>query len=138
MEDIGRKSRWRLWSGVIAIFVAGMLVGGLTASVLIRSHVLNVMRGGPSRPHERIAKRLTEGLGLTAAQRAEVERIVREYEPRFEEFERESRTEVRKIADQMEAEIRGVLTSEQQAAYDAGIQKMRLEWEHRAGRRHRR
>jgi hypothetical protein len=90
------NGKWKLWSGVIAVFVVGVIVGGLSATALIRGHVLQIMKNGaPPGVHKPIAERLTADLGLTAEQRAEVDRIVQDFEPRFKEFEQRARTEVR-------------------------------------------
>jgi hypothetical protein len=138
MRELEAKNRWKWWSGVVAILVVGMIIGGLSATVLMRSHIVHVMRKGPPpRVHERLVNRLTEDLALTADQRTAVEGIVREFEPRFSDFEEQSRAEVKKIAGQMEDEIRGILTPEQQAKYDANLQRMRADMERRGGGRHR-
>ena len=93
MPGNGANAKWRLWTGVIAVFAAGVIVGGLSTTALIRGHYLRVMRSGPpSGVHKPIAERLTEDLGLTGVQRAEVDSIVSDFEPRFKEFE--SRTRV--------------------------------------------
>jgi Spy/CpxP family protein refolding chaperone len=134
MNGIDSKGRWRLWSGVIAVFVAGVIVGGLSTSVLIRSHVIHVMRSGPPRPMERVAERLTGNLELTADQRAEVDRIMAEFGPRFDEFDRRSRAEVRTIATEMETQIRNVLAPAQQATFDANLERMRDEFKKREHR----
>ena len=131
------KGKWKLVSGVVVVFIVGALVGGLSATALIRGHFLHVMRSGPPRElHKPIVERLTADLSLTQDQRAEVERIVRDFEPRFGEFEQRARTEVRAVMSEMEAKIREILTPEQQVKYDAGIMKMHEEMEKRGGRRH--
>jgi hypothetical protein len=138
MNENESKNRWRLWSGVVAILIVGMIIGGLSATVLMRSHIVHVMRKGPPpRVHERLVNKLTEDLVLTADQRTAVEGIVRDFEPRFRAFEEQSRAEVKKIAGQMEDEIRGILTPEQQAKYDANLQRIRADMERRGGGRHR-
>jgi hypothetical protein len=131
------KGKWNLWSGVIAVFVVGAIIGGLSATALIRGHYLHVMKSGPPRGvHKPIAERLTADLGLTPEQRAEVERIVRDFGPRFEEFEARTRTEVGAVMGEMEAKIRAVLTPEQQTKYDATIERMHEEMRKRGERRH--
>jgi Spy/CpxP family protein refolding chaperone len=131
------KGKWRLWSGVIAIFIIGVIIGGLSATALIRGHVLHVMKGGPHPAvHKPIAERLTADLALTAEQRAQVERIVGDFEPRFREFEERTRAEVRGVMDEMEARIREVLTPGQQTKFDAGIKKMHEEMDKRGAGRH--
>jgi Spy/CpxP family protein refolding chaperone len=137
MSGSETKGKWKLWSGVIAVFVVGAIVGGLSATALIRGHLLQVMKNGPPPGvHKPIVERLTADLALTADQRVEVERIVQDYEPRFREFEQRARTEVRAVMDEMEGRIREILTPAQQAKYDAGIKKMREEMDKRGGRRH--
>jgi Spy/CpxP family protein refolding chaperone len=131
------KGKWKLWSGVIAVFIVGAIVGGLSTTALIRGHFLHVMKSGSSRGvHKPIAERLTEDLSLTTEQRAEVERIVRDFDPRFKEFEQQARTGVRAVMSEMEAKIREVLTPEQQVKYDAGIKKMHEEMDRRGGGKH--
>lgn len=131
------KGKWKLWSGVIAVFIVGAIIGGLSATALIRGHYLHVMKSGPPRGvHKPIAERLTADLGLTPDQRAEVERIVGEFEPSFEEFQTRARTEVRAVMSEMEAKIREVLTPEQQTKFDAGIERMHQEMEKRGEKRH--
>lgn len=131
------KGSWRLWSGVIAVFIVGVIIGGLSATALIRGHYLHVMRSGPPRGvHKPIAERLTADLGLAPDQRAEVERVVRDFGPRFDEFDARTRAEIRAVMSEMEAQIREVLTPEQQAKYDAKIERMHREMEKRGERRH--
>jgi len=130
------KGKWKLWSGVVAVFIVGAIVGGLSATALIRGHFLHVMKGGPPpRVHKPIAERLTADLALTPDQRADVERIVQDFEPRFKEFEVQARTEIRGVMGEMETRIREILTPEQQVKYDAGIKKMYEEMERRGARR---
>ncbi|MCJ7599114.1 MAG: periplasmic heavy metal sensor, partial [Methyloceanibacter sp.] len=82
-------------SGVVAVFIVGAIVGGLSATALIRGHFLQVMKSGsPRGVHKPIAERLTADLALTPDQRVEVERVVQDFEPRFREFEQQARTGV--------------------------------------------
>ncbi|MDD4857877.1 MAG: hypothetical protein PHD74_07205 [Candidatus Krumholzibacteria bacterium] len=135
MNGDGAKSKWRLWSGVVAVFIVGMIIGGLATTVLMRSHIGRIMRSGPPRVHVSLANRLTEDLDLTKEQREQVERITQEFKPRFGEFEQRSRAEVREIATQMEARIREILTPEQQIKFDAGLKKMQEDMRKRDGMR---
>jgi Spy/CpxP family protein refolding chaperone len=137
MSGNGSKGKWKLWSGVVAVFIVGAIVGGLSATALIRGHFIHVMRSGPPREvHKPIAERLTVDLSLTPEQRTRVERIVQDFEPRFSEFEQRTRAEIRGIMNEMEGRIREILTPEQQAKYDARIRKMHEEMDRRGGRRH--
>jgi Spy/CpxP family protein refolding chaperone len=122
-EGVSKGGR-RAWAAVIVVFAAGLVIGGLVTTVLIRNHVIHVMRRDRPPVHEMVAQRLTGDLDMNAAQRAELDEILRQYGPRFEEFKRISRTEVRSLAEEMEARIRTILTPEQQARYDENIAKM--------------
>ncbi len=124
MDEGVSKGGRRAWAAVIVVFAAGLVVGGLVTTVLIRNHVIHVMRRDRPPVHEMVAQRLTGDLDMNAAQRAELDEILRQYGPRFEEFKRISRTEVRSLAEEMEARIRTILTPEQQARYDENIAKM--------------
>jgi len=130
------KGTWKLWSGVIAVFIIGVVVGGLSTTVLMRSHLMHVMRKGPPRVHERIEERLTKDLALTPEQRALVERIAGESGARFEEFERRSRAEGKALATQMAARTREILTPEQQVKFDARIREFEKEFRQREGGHH--
>jgi hypothetical protein len=131
------KRKWKLWSGVIAVFLVGAIVGGLSTTAFMRGHFLRVMREGPPRGvHKPIVERLTADLALTPEQRAEVERIVSDFGPRFGEFEDRMRTEVRGVMNEMEAKIREVLTPEQRTKFDAKIKAMHEEMDRRGARKH--
>ena len=137
MSGNAAKGKWKLLSGVVVVFIVGAIIGGLSATALIRGHFLQVMRNGPPPGvHKPIAERLTADLALTPDQRAEVERIVQDFEPRFSAFEQRARAEVRGVMNEMEGKIREILTPEQQVKYDTGIKKMHEEMDKRGGRRH--
>lgn len=134
IEEIA-KGKGRAWAAVIAVFAAGLVVGGLVTAALIRNRVINVMRHERPPVHEMVARRLTGNLDLSAAQRGEIDAIVGRFAPRFDEFSRSSRAEVRSIADEMEAQIRVVLTPEQQARYDENIKRMHERFKSRGKKR---
>lgn len=112
------------WSGIVFAFVVGVIVGGIVMAVLVRTHVVHVLRGGPPRIHEMIGKRLTGNLDLTAEERAKLAQILKEYEPAFQAVGERSRAEVQKTADEMESRIREILSPEQQTKFDLNVARM--------------
>jgi ElaB/YqjD/DUF883 family membrane-anchored ribosome-binding protein len=112
------------WSGIIFAFVIGVIVGGLVMAVLVRSHVVHFMRGGPPRIHEVIGKRLTANIDLTTAQRQEIAGILDEYESIFRDLGQKSREEVQRAANDMEARIRAILSSTQQPTFDENARRL--------------
>lgn len=131
MNDGITKGGRKAWTAVVAVFAAGIIVGGLVTAVLIRNHVIHIMRHDRPPIHEMVAGRLTGNLDLDADQRAQLDAIVKEFGPRFEQFDRVSRDEVRSMADEMEARIRTILTPEQRERYDENIVEMRERFERR-------
>jgi len=125
------------WSGIIFAFVIGVIVGGLVMAVLVRSHVVRFMRGGPHRMHEVIGRELTTNLDLTAAQREDVARILAEYESIFRELGRKSREEVETTANNMEARIRGILSPDQQTTFDENAKRLHERIQRHKEREHR-
>ena len=68
-------SRLKLWGGLIVLFCAGALGGAVADSMFLHAEPTPRDDHGPAARHERIMKRLTEGLSLTAQQQAEIEPI---------------------------------------------------------------
>jgi len=114
----------RAWSGIIFAFVVGVIVGGLVMAVLVRTHVVHFMRGGPPRIHEVIGKELTGDLTLTPAQREQLTQILEEYKSTFRDLGRKSREEVQKAANEMETRSRGILSPEQQTKFDENVRRL--------------
>jgi Spy/CpxP family protein refolding chaperone len=120
------ERRVALWFALFAIvvFVAGLGSGILIDRVVGRPRFLpgwGAMRGGPN--PARLADRLTRELALTAEQNARVRDIFDHRRDRVRQMHHELRAEARRRFEQeqaaLRAEIRGVLTPEQQARFDA-------------------
>ena len=68
--------------------------------------------------------RVLTGLSLSADQHRDIERILDGQEDRLEDYWRTRMPEIRGILDSSYAEIRALLTSEQQARFDARIRDL--------------
>lgn len=69
-------SRPKLWAGLLILFGAGALTGALAMSWYLGADRQPRQDHGPAARQERIMKRLTQELALTAQQQQEIERIV--------------------------------------------------------------
>jgi Spy/CpxP family protein refolding chaperone len=124
-------SKLTLWLGVISVFLIGTITGGLVTTILIRHHVVNVMRHGPPRLHEFVDKELIRDIDLTDSQRREIKHILEEFDPRVQRFDKEIRVDTRNIMDEMSKRIRTVLSPEQRTTFDENINRMQKRFERR-------
>jgi Spy/CpxP family protein refolding chaperone len=118
------ERRVALWFALFAVvvFAAGLASGLLIDRVAGRSRpAWSGMRGGPN--PARLADRLTRELALAPEQHARVRDIFDQRRDRVRRMHRELRAEARRRFEQEQAslreEIRGVLTPDQQAKFDA-------------------
>jgi Spy/CpxP family protein refolding chaperone len=133
-------SRTRIWFAlfVLAVFVAGLasgvLIGRRMGPPLLRPDGPRIGmgpgpgmgrggQGGP--PPGRLIERLQRDLALTPEQRAQVEKIFEARRPRLEEVQREVRARAEQEQRELQAEIRAVLTPEQQARFDRWLEQPR-------------
>jgi hypothetical protein len=119
-------SRSKLWAGLIVLFTAGVLTG--IVGTLLYADSDRAHRGdrGPLAQHERIMKRLTQGLSLTTQQQSEIEPIVTRAHVAILELRFSHQSEIEQILARGMTELKGKLSSEQQAELDkmyAGLQQ---------------
>ncbi|HEY6085179.1 MAG TPA: hypothetical protein VIU63_07265 [Nitrospira sp.] len=121
-------SRFKLWTGLILLFGAGAL-SGIMATVLL--HDLDrTPRGerGPAAQHERIVKRLTQELSLTAEQRAAIEPIVTRAHVAILELRFAHQVDIERILSQGMAELKEKLSAAQQSELDNMYARLQERW----------
>src|SRR6478736_5874749 len=113
-------SRLKLWGGLIVLFFAGALGGVVADSMFLHADATG-SRGehGPAAHHDRMMKRLTEGLSLTAQQQAEIEPIV----------SRAHQAEVEQILTRGMADLKAKLSTAQQPELDRMYQGLERLWQ---------
>ncbi len=127
-------NRWRLWLAIASVFIVGAVTGGLVTSILIRHHVIRVMRHGPPRLEGMIEEHLIRDLDLTGEQREAIRKIAHEYDPLFRNIMEGSREEVKKLEDRLAAEIKEVLTPEQAEEFDKNRERIHARFKKRGDR----
>lgn len=115
-------ARRKLW---FAVFVLVVFSIGVAAGIVIdryrpmgrRPFAMGMMRQGPPRPAQ-IADRMSRELGLTAAQRADLEAVFKRNGDRLVRFRARTGAEFDAIRTQLDAEISAILTPEQRATFE--------------------
>ena len=127
-------SRMRIW---FALFVLAVFCVGLTAGMLIGRRMVSPMaplgpefgafggpgRGGRGPGPERLVERLTADLELTAEQRVQVENVLKSRRDRLNQLQHDVRDRFEREQQELRAEIRKVLTPDQQQKYDRLIRE---------------
>ena len=112
-------SRLKLWGGLIVLFCAGALGGVVADSMFLHANATGA-RGehGPAAHHDRMMKRLTEGLSLTTQQQAEIEPIVSRAHVALLELRFAHQVEVEQILTRGMADLKTKLSPAQQPELD--------------------
>jgi Spy/CpxP family protein refolding chaperone len=105
-----RRARLLGMAMLAGMFVAGALAGAATMQVLGADEAPALRARGSAGPHD-----LLQRLDLTPEQRVQIDAVLERRRAEMEEFWDEHRPALRGIADAARAELRAVLTPEQQA-----------------------
>src|SRR6476661_7988830 len=122
-------SRLKLWGGLIVLFSAGALSGVVADSMFLHAEPTPRDDHGPAARHERIMKRLTEGLSLTAQQQAEIEPIVSRAHILLLELRFAHQSEVEHILVKGMADLKTKLSPSQQPQLDRMYQGLERRWQ---------
>lgn len=122
-------SRLKLWVGLIVLFGAGVATGSIGTSLYTDAERVHRGERGPAAQHERIMKRLTQGLSLTAQQQLEIEPIVSRAHVAILELRFSHQGEIERILSKGMAEIKERLAPEQQAELDKMYGGLQQRWQ---------
>ena len=109
--------RWKLISGLLLVFILGILVGSLTTGLYVK-HRLTPFVKDPKTRKAFIMRKLEEELQLTATQKRKIEPIVEQMIEKRREYYRNNRPQIRKIMDQGFDQIEEQLTDNQKEKLD--------------------
>ena len=122
-------SRFKLWVGLIVLFGAGVLTGILGARLYIDAERMPRGDRGPAARHERIMKRLTQELSLTAQQQTEIDPIVTWAHVTILELRFSHQGEIEDILAKGMTDIKAKLSSAQQAELDRMYAELQQRWQ---------
>ncbi|HKY70833.1 MAG TPA: hypothetical protein VJL88_02850 [Nitrospira sp.] len=122
-------SRLKLWGGLILIFCAGALTGAVADSMFLHAEATSSREHGPAAHHDRIMKRLTEGLSLTVQQQAEIDPIVSRAHVALLELRFSHQAEVERILSRGVADLKTKLSPAQQSELDRMYKGLERRWQ---------
>lgn len=126
--------RWKLISGLLLVFVLGILTGSLGTGLYLK-HRLAPLIKEPRTRKTFIMKRLSKELHLTSDQKTKIEPIVDQMIEKRREYYLKNRPEIKKIMAQGFAQIREELNEEQRKKLDALREKFKKRRGERGGKR---
>jgi hypothetical protein len=123
-------SRLKLWGGLIVLFCAGALGGAVAGSMFLYAEPTGSRsEQGAAAHHDRMMKRLTEGLSLTAQQQDEIEPIVSRAHVALLELRFAHQPEVEQILTRGMADLKAKLSPAQQPELDRMYQGLERRWQ---------
>ena len=126
-------SRLKLWGGLFVLFCAGAIGGAVADSMFLHAEPSTPREHGPAAHHDRLMKRLTEGLSLTSQQQAEIEPIVSRAHVALLELRFAHQAEVEHILARGMADIKTKLSPSQQPQLDRMYQGLERRWQNSRG-----
>ncbi|HET8720539.1 MAG TPA: hypothetical protein VFM24_00830 [Nitrospira sp.] len=124
------RSRLKLWGGLFVLFCAGALSGAVADSMFLHAEPTAARsEHGPAAHHDRIMKRLTEGLSLTTQQQTDIEPIVARAHVALLDLRFAHQAEVEQILLRGMAEIKAKLSPAQQPELDRMYQGLQRRWQ---------
>lgn len=120
---------WKPILGATAIFLCGILVGGIATGVVIRKRIHAALTRGPEACIPLIVRRLDWQLHLSGSQHQQVEAIMRDTQGELREIRHKVQPDVVKTLAESRERVSKVLTPEQQAKYKALADRFRSRWE---------
>ncbi len=127
--------RWKIWGGVILLFLFGVITGSLTTALLMKYHYSNILREGPPPVNRMMTRYMTRNLDLSDQQRKEIRTIAGKYGSEMLKISSQARNSIRELAERQAEEIKEVLNPDQQARFEENIRNLRERIERRRGHR---
>ncbi len=118
--------RWKLISGLLLVFVLGVLAGSFGTRVYLKDRFEH-LRKDPKARQAFIMRKLSKELELTPDQKIKVEKIVEQMGEKRREFFLKNRPEIKQIMDEGFLQIKKELNNDQQKKLDV----LRAEFEER-------
>lgn len=116
--------RWKLVSGVLLVFILGVLMGSLGTG-FYHQYLSDRFRKDPAQRNAVILKKFSERLHLTGDQQTAFKAIIDQMDQQRRIQIQESRSEFRNLRDESYAQMKKVLNPDQQNAFDDLIKEIR-------------
>jgi len=117
---------WKAVVGIIAVFLLGVIGGGLVTLGVIRHRV--PFGRGPQAMTNFIVRRLSWDLRLDAQQREHLRGIVQESQQEMKAVRQQVRPQVETILDRADTRIRAILRPNQVERFDKLVAERKAKW----------
>lgn len=124
------RTKIKAIAGILIVFLIGVVIGILGTGIFIRRQ----LRQFGTEEHSFgnfFMRRLSRNLKLTDAQKPEVEKILKSTEVEMRELLQNSMDEFAEIMQRRNAQLKELLTPEQQEKLDELLERMRKRWHER-------
>ena len=115
---------WKLYLGIVLIFVLGILLGTVSTGIYIRHKIITLIEGGSAARKAFIMQRLSCELHLTPSQRHEINKIVETSTEKIRRYRSQHLPQLRAILQGGIAEIREKLDQTQRKKFEVLCQKL--------------
>jgi Spy/CpxP family protein refolding chaperone len=121
------KLKVKAIAGIVVVFLLGAIIGALGTGIFI-GHKFRQFGQGDQAFGRFFMRRLHRELRLTNAQRPEVEKIIGETEVEMRNLFQNSMAEFVEIMQRRNAQLKEILTPEQQKKLDEMFERMQKHW----------
>jgi hypothetical protein len=121
--------KWKLWTGMLLIFIAGGAVGTIGTGLFVKHKIVSIIEEGQPVVEKLAVRILSRRLDMTADQKSETARIIRETQQRLHAFRLRVRPEALEIITTGKEDIRALLDPDQKKTLDQLYAKMKRRWE---------
>ncbi len=126
-----KMKNFKVWFGIVLIFLSGTVIGVLGSTFVIRKHVIGFMQGGPPRANRRVITEVTRDLDLSDGQRAQIDSIINENHSKIEKISGDFRDTMDGFFESQSSQIKQILTEEQQKDFEERYSEIRKSIEKR-------
>jgi Spy/CpxP family protein refolding chaperone len=123
-----QRRNWRIWGGVLVVFVCGLLVGTVATSAYHNYERQHRWEQGLAGMKPRVMKHLTRELHLSEDQRQAVDVIVSQAEAELLRLRVAQQPHVDDVLVRTMEALKGKLTPEQQTKLDEQFQNLKKRW----------
>jgi hypothetical protein len=123
--------RLRSILGIVAIFVLGVIAGGLITLRIIDVAQRKAFEGGGGAVADLVARRISLKLRADAAQREQIRLILRDTAKDFESVREQVGPQLNESLEKTETRLRAVLKPDQQKEFDLIMERARQNWKKR-------
>ncbi|UCD00126.1 MAG: hypothetical protein JSW66_09635 [Phycisphaerales bacterium] len=133
IDYVQKLHRWRMAFFGVVILLAGIVIGGASMMILAPQMLIKPPPGPEFEPLRMIPP-LRRDLHLTAEQTEKIKPIMDKHMGKLNQIRMNARSEIGETLKQMNDEIAAVLTDEQRAIWQRGLDRLEREL-HTGGRR---